>query len=190
MENFFNKNVNINDTKDLPLEYVFNLPTIAKIDGVILTDNKINQRTLMNLIQYYFIFNDYFIYKDNVYKKVKNYKLSYVFVDSIENHIYKNFTKNVVSYYINNFTNYFDGFDFSYLLDNYLLKNKNILLNINDVCSSNRLSLDPTLLEFNDGIYSVTHDRFFSNKNSKNIIDLANDNNILGTLKFYNKSYS
>jgi hypothetical protein len=168
---------------NIPENYIKNLSLIRTINGIRLTYNKIDQRTLINLLQYYLIFNEYYIYNDNIYVKIKESKISYKIVGGLKDVLYEKFYENVVKYYINNFENYFKGFDFSYLMDSYFIKSKNIIECIKDI-STQRIKPDFGLIEFTDGVYSIKYDRFFSNKINYNF------SSSIHTIKYYNKSYN
>lgn len=155
---------------------------INDLFGIKLTNNKIEQTTLISLLQYYLILNQYYVYNDTVYVKIKNSKISYKLVGNLTEILYNKFQENVVNYFFNNFTYYFKGFDFNYLLNNYFIKTKNIIESIRDI-STERIEPDFGLIEFSDGIYSIKYDRFFSNKVGYIF------NNKIATLKYYNKSY-
>lgn len=158
-------------------------PTQKDIFGVILKKNTIDLNTLINLIQYYLILNNLFLYKNNVYKKIKKSKISYRLIGSIEDELYNKFQENVVLFFITNYINYFKGFDFNFLINNFLLKSKLSIKEIYDI-STNRIKPDFNLCEFQDGIYSIRYDRFFPNTDG----NFFNHN--ISTLKYYNKSYS
>ena len=156
---------------------------LKTIFGIKITNNKIDQRTLINILQYYLILNEYFIYNENIYIKIKESKISYKLIGSLKNLLYDGFQENVVNYFIKNFEYYFKGFDFSFLMDNYFIKNKSIIESIKDI-STQRIEPDFGLIEFTDGIYSIKYDRFFPNKN-----DYSFSNKIC-TIKYYNKCYN
>jgi hypothetical protein len=150
--------------------------------GIKIVNNKIDYTTLISLLQYYLILNDYYIYNDNIYKKIKESKISYKCVGSLTDVLYNKFQENVVFYYITNFELYFKGFDFNYLLNNYFIKSKTIIESLKDI-SSQRIEPDFGLIEFTDGVYSIKYDRFFCNKNNYIF------NKQISTIKYYNKSY-
>jgi GTPase SAR1 family protein len=156
---------------------------LNKLKGIKIKDNIINQRVLINLLQYYLILNEYYIYNDNIYIKIKESKISYLLVGTIKYILYDKFQENVVKFYLLHLNNYFDGFDFSYLMDNYFIKTKNIIESIKDI-STQRIDPDFGLIEFTDGVYSIKYDRFFLNK------DNYNYSNKISTLKYYNKTYN
>lgn len=164
-------------------EFLSKNSIIKDIYGVKITYNKIDQRTLINLIQYYLILNEYYIYNDNIYEKIKESKISYRYLGKLVDILYEKFQENIIQYFIKNFDGYFKGFDFSYLMDVYFVKNKNIIESIKDI-SIQRIEPNFGLIEFNDGIYSIKYDRFFSNK------DFYIFPNNLSTIKYYNKSYN
>ncbi len=151
--------------------------------GIKIVNNKIDQSTLIHLLQYYLILNKYYIYNGNIYEKINESKISYKLVGTLIEILYDNFQENVVFYYITNFEMYFKGFDFNYLLINYFIKTKNIIESIKDI-STQKIEPDFGLIEFTDGIYSIKYDRFFPNENNYLF------NNKTSTIKYYNKSYS
>jgi hypothetical protein len=155
---------------------------INEFYGIKIMHNKIDQRTLINILQYYLILNEYYLYNDNVYERIKNTKISYKCLGSLVEVLYNKFQENVVFYYITNFELYFKGFDFSYLLDTYFIKTKIIIEVIKDI-STQRMEPNFGLIEFTDGIYSIKYDRFFSNKNNYIF------SNKISTIKYFNKSY-
>jgi hypothetical protein len=162
--------------------YFFNIK-LKNISGIKNKDNILNQRVLINLLQYYLILNEYYIYNDNIYEKIKESKISYKLVGTIKNILYDKFQENVVKFYLVHLIGYFEGFDFSYLMDNYFIKSKNIIESIKDI-STQRIIPDFGLIEFTDGVYSIKYDRFFHNG-----IDY-NFSNKISTIKYYNKSYN
>jgi len=165
------------------LDLGFDVNVVKDLNGIRLTNNKVDQRTLINLLQYYLILNQYYLYNDNIYVKIKGTKMSYRVIGSIKEVMYDNFQKNVVLYFVNNFSAYFKGFDFSYLMDSYFIKTKLIIESIKDI-STQRIEPDFGLIEFTDGVYSIKNNRFIPN--NKNYLFSHN----FSTLKFYNKSYS
>jgi len=162
--------------------YFFNI-NLNEFKGIKIKDNIINQRTLINILQYYLILNEYYIYNDNIYEKIKKSKISYRFIGTIKEVLYNKFQENVVKFYLLHLDSYFNGFDFSYLMDNYFIKTKTIIESIKDI-STQRIEPNFGLIEFNDGIYSIKYDRFFSNKFNYNF------SKKICTIKYYNKSYS
>ena len=164
-------------------DYIGKNEVIKNIQGIKLTNNKIDQRTLINILQYYLILNRYYIHNDNIYVKIKESKISYRCLGTIKEILYDNFQNNIVLYFIDNFSGYFKGFDFSYLMDNYFIKTKLIVESIKDI-STQRIEPNFGLIEFIDGIYSIKYNRFFSNK--ENYIF----SNKTSTIKYYNKLYN
>jgi hypothetical protein len=153
------------------------------IVGVRLTYNTINNRTLINLLQYYLILNNYFIYNNSIYKKIENTKISYAFVGTITEVLYDRFQENVSAYYLMNYPKYFNTFDFNYLITTYLVKGRAFVQAIKDI-STQKINPDFSLMEFNDGVYSLKYNRFFSNRLKHNF------NGNMATLKYYDKSYN
>tara|TARA_B110000977_G_scaffold171121_1_gene222350 strand:+ start:169 stop:714 length:546 start_codon:yes stop_codon:yes gene_type:complete len=158
------------------------LNIISNLNGVQLRDNRLNKKIILDLIEYYLILNNLYIYNDNVYKKIEGFNISYELVGSITNILYSKFKENILLFFVTNFKMYFSGFDFYYLLTNDLMKSKQIIKEIGEL-STNKIVLDFSLMEFTDGVYSITYDRFIPAKYIK-----ENTTN-KSTIKYYNKSY-
>jgi hypothetical protein len=155
---------------------------LKNFTGIKLTNNKIDQTTLISLLQYYLILNNYYIYNDNIYEKIKESKISYKCIGSLMEVLYDKFQDNVVFYYVANFELYFKGFDFNHLLNNYFIKSKGVIESLKDI-STQRIEPNFGLIEFTDGVYSIKYDRFFSNKTNYTF------SGKISTIKYYNKSY-
>jgi hypothetical protein len=151
--------------------------------GIKLMHNKLNREVLLNILQYYLVLNNYFIYKNDIYKKVDNYLISYQFIGGVKETLYDHFHKNVIKFFTLNYFHYFDGFNFEYLLTKYLLKHKNDIVNLVEI-STQRIDPDFSLIEFTDGIYSIKYDMFFPKSENKIF------NEKTSTVKYYNKSYN
>jgi hypothetical protein len=164
--------------------YTFAIKFKVKINGIKITYNKIDQRTLINILQYYLILNEYYLYDNIIYERIKDTEISYKEVGTIENVLYEKFQENVVKFFLINFNSYFNSFDFNYVLVNYFIKSKNIIENLIDI-TTNKIILDFSLMEFTDGIYSIKYNTFI-NKNQIKNIDIKNKY----TIKYYNKSFN
>lgn len=153
----------------------------SNIKGVILRENTLNENTLISIIQYYLILNNLFLYKGDIYKKIKDSRISYKLIGSVVDVLYTNFQENVMSFYSFNFKYYFKGFDFDFLIKSYLYKSKNPIKNTNDI-TTNRIELDFSICEFKDGVYSIKYNRFFPNSEGCVFTNVS-------TIKYYDKSY-
>jgi len=158
------------------------LNTISNLTGIQLRDNRYNKKIILDLVEYYLILNNLYIYNDNVYKKVEGFNISYELIGTITDILYNKFKENILLFFVTNFKMYFSGFDFHYLLANDLIKSKQIIKGIGEL-STNKIVLDFSLMEFTDGVYSITHDRFIPSKYIK-----ENTTN-KSTTKYYNKTY-
>ena len=176
-------NQNIKNLKERFQDYLTKINIINTFEGVKLINNKLNNLILIKLLKYYIVFNNYYIYNNNIYKKIENTTVSYSLVDSLRSHLYDNFLNNVKSYYLNNFNTYFNGFDFDTICDNYLIKTKTTIDSL-DVLLTNRINLDFSILEFNDGLYFIKYNKFLPLENV-NILMKKN----ISTLKYFNKKY-
>jgi hypothetical protein len=116
---------------------------IKNLNGIKIINNKIDQRTLINLLQYYIILNNYYVCGDNIYLKIENTKISYRCIGTINEVLYEKFQENVISYFINNFKNYFNGFDFNYLMVNYFIKSKSMIESLKYITTN---KIEPDLL--------------------------------------------
>jgi hypothetical protein len=152
------------------------------LTGVILTDNTINKGVLIDLIRYYLVLNDCYLYNNNIYKKIEGTKVSYKFVGSVAEILYNDFMQNVVNFFIINYNDYFIGFDFSKLVKDYLIVEEKVIKAIYKI-TTNRINPDFSLIEFNDGVYSIKYDRFFPNNKDYNF------SSKISTIKYYNESY-
>lgn len=156
---------------------------IPDLEGIKLTYNVLNQRTIVNILQYYLILNEYYIYNDSIYKKINNTKISYKLVGTLTEILYNNFQENVISFFIINYYYNFNNFDFNYLITTFFIKSKSVIESLKDLIT-NKITLDFSILEFNDGIYYIKYNRFVPIEDAKNL------NITQATIKYYNKSYN
>lgn len=157
---------------------------LGELLGVTLRDNLINQGVLINLLQYYLILKNYFIFNESIYKKIDGSVLSYEYINTLEDELYNGFQENIIMFYTVNFEYYFKGFDFNYLLRVFFIKSKNIINSIKDI-TTNKIHPDFSIIEFKDGLYFILYDRFISKKLFKRPIKN------ISTLKYYgDKNYN
>ena len=157
---------------------------LTDVAGISITSNQLNNvYTLIDMATYYLILSNHYIYNDNIYKKIEGAKISYKYVGSIKEVLYDNFMENVTKFYMLNFEYYFINLDVYYIFKNQLIKMEPLIAKIKHL-TTNKINPDFSLIEFNDGVYSIKYDRFFSNNNSDyTFIDSVS------TIKYYNKSY-
>ena len=153
------------------------------ISGIRIMHNKLNREVLLDILQYYLVLNNYFIYNNDIYQKVEGYSISYKLVGDVKTTLYDYFQKNIIKFFTLNYFYYFDGFDFQYLLKKYFLKHKNDIIKLGEI-STQKIEPDFSLMEFTDGVYSIKYDRFFPK--SDGVIFSEN----ISTIKYYNKSYA
>ena len=151
--------------------------------GIKITFNKIDQRTLINILQYFLILNNYYLYNNYIYEKIENTYISYIEIGTIDKFLYEKFQENVIKFYITYFNAYFDGFDFNYLLTNYFIKSKNLIIESLKDITTNKIELDFSLMEFTDGVYSIKDNKFLPKDSIKKIYTHKS------TIKYYNKTY-
>ena len=177
---------NINESIDFTilenpyfLEYDINLMLFK---GCILKKNSIQENLFIDLILYYLILNEYYVYKDSIYKKVQNYKISYIIIGSIKEILFENFQTNVLSYVEKRYPCHTIGVNFWYLIKNFKLKSEQNILKITTLLlPENKIELDFSLMEFSDGIYDMKTNKFIKN----NYNTFSNKK----TTKFYNQTY-
>jgi hypothetical protein len=150
--------------------------------GIKLIHNKLSREVLLDILQYYLVLNNYFIYKDDIYEKVEGYSISYKLIGGVKKTLYDYFHKNVINFFVLNYSHYFEGFDFQYLLKKYFLKHKTDILKLGEI-STQRINPDFSLMEFTDGIYSIKYDRFFPKSDHKPFSEN------ISTVKYYNKTF-
>ena len=173
------------DYVNLKVEFIFYElinNSLNNISGIKIIHNKLNREVLLDILQYYLVLNDYFIYNNEIYQKVEGYNISYKLVGDVKSTLYDYFQKNVIKFFTLNYFYYFDGFDFQYLLKKYFLKHKNDIIKLGEI-STQRIEPDFSLMEFTDGVYSIKYDRFFPKKGGK----MFSGN--ISTTKYYNGSY-
>lgn len=168
----------------LLLNYIKTLNSVDVVLGVKLINNKIDQRVLINLLQYYLILNGYYLCGDNIYKKINESFISYTLIGNIESVLYDSFQENVVRFFITNFEYYFKGFDFNYLIVNYLIKSKTVIDSLKNIIT-NKIDPDFSLMEFTDGIYSIKYNNFITKKQLQENVKYLKKT----TLKYYNKTF-
>lgn len=150
--------------------------------GVRLRNNRVDQTTLINLLQYFLVLKNFYIHGGNIYEKITDTLISYRLVGTIKDILYYGFQENVVNYFSVKFYNYFYCFDFNYLLTLYLINSIKIIESIGDI-STNKIYLDPHIMEFTDGVYLVEYSIFIP---SGNVGTLNNKT----TTRYYDKPYS
>ena len=155
------------------------------VSGCILSKNQIYPELILDLVVYYLIFKNYYIAGDFIYQKKEKFFISYNLIGSIKEILFDNFELNIISFFVSNYPCHFIGFDSWFLLKLYKNNMENVILKIKNL-STNKITLDYTLMEFTDGIYNIRLNKFYSPdkiKNNSLWVDKA-------TVKCYNKSYS
>jgi len=151
----------------------------VELYGVMLNHNKLEEDTILYLCRYYLILNDIYLENDNIYKKIKGLLISYEYVGTVKEVLYDNFVRNVVLFYMKEFEYYFKGFNFDYLTNKFLIKNKYPIKSLG-LLTNNKIKLNFGLIEFKDGVYSIKYNRFFP----KNGLD-RNFSSRIATVKYY-----
>lgn len=179
------KNYNYND-------YINN-PTIKlnyNLIGCKINNNKLLQETFIDLISYYLYLNNIYIYKNNIYKKINDSLISYELIGKIKEELYNNFEDKIILFFLNNYPCHFKSFDFYFLIKNFKQKFEFILEKIEDIIT-NKINPDFSLMEFIDGIYDLSNNKFIKKNNFK---ELSNYNGLeiekVTTIKYYNQYYN
>ena len=154
---------------------------VKKIKSIAIYKNEISENLFIDLILNYLILCDLYIYKENVYRKIKSSLISYEMVGTIKDVLFDNFENNVILYFKLNFHCQFEGFDFYYLIKTYKNQMENNIIKIKNI-SSNKINLNFSYMEFTDGVYFIGKNKFIPR-------DKFNNKNIQ-TIKYYKKSYN
>lgn len=158
----------------------------SNILGCRIVNNKISQETFIDLILYYIILNDLYIYKNNIYEKIENSLISYRLKGTIIEELYNKFEDNIIPFFLKNYECHFKNFNFYFLIKFFKIKIENTIEKIKEL-TKNKINPNFNLMEFKDGIYDISNNRFIK-KNNIN----TNNNKFynLSTLKYYNQYYS
>ena len=154
---------------------------IYNLHGIKIIDNTINDALIIDLILNYIQLNNFYIFKNNIYKKVRGYKISYELVGDIKEILFNNFNETVIKFLTENFIAQFRGFDVYYLKKVHFKNLDKLLIR---VLSTNTHRIEPSfdVMEFRDGIYSIKYNTFIK---SCDLLDTD-----ISTLKYYDKSYN
>lgn len=156
-------------------------PMLNDFNGCKIVNNRMQKEIILDLIFYYIMFNKFYIYRDFIFKKIDDKLISYKKIGDIKHILYENFQKNIVSFFIEKFPYHFKNFDFYDLIKRYLKTNEKIIEDIKDLVT-NRIDPDFSLLEFNDGIYSIKYNKFIPKKALLPELNLS-------TIKYYNRTF-
>lgn len=155
---------------------------IDNLNGLRKIDKEKNKNIILNLWNYYLLINKLYIYNDNIYLKLNNYKIAFEKKENI-NILYKEFKEKIIPFFINNFPIQFKNYDFYEILSKYIINYQNLLETLK-LITSNKFKPDYNLLEFTDGIYNMKTNKFLPKKE----ITISNLNKI-STIKFYSITY-
>ena len=162
------------------IEHYIKKENIYNLTGIKIVKNELSDSIIIDLILNFLTLNNFYIHKNNIYKKLKNYKISYEKIDSIENMLYVKFKENIINFFNVNFIAQFENFNSYFLIKENFKNVEKILKRIEDI---NTLKIEPKtdVMEFRDGIYFIKYNTFLQKR-------LINDLKI-STLKFYDKNY-
>ena len=162
--------------------FLYDEKELNEFDGCKILKNSIEKETVIDLILYYIQFNQLYIYKNNVYKKIKDSFISYHKVGSVRDELYINLQQKIIPFFIKKFPLHFKNFDFYMLVKKFLKCNEKIVEEIYDL-TTNRIEPDFSLLEFKDGVYSIKYNKFIPKKM------IEPEYLKLSTIKYYDKTY-
>lgn len=168
----FINNLKINQIKE---KKYANLNSFSKIN------NNYDEYTLINLINFYFSYKNIFLCDKILYKKISNKLISYEkFME------FNEIPKMIKFFYLEllmNFSIQLENLDMYALQVQFVPKIEQILKKTEETIT-NVIKLNFDLIEFNDGIYILSKNKFIKRKILENY-DLRN----LTTKKYYNKTY-
>ena len=134
-------------------------------------------------INTYLNVNDMFFYKGNLYIKNQNTKYTYIYLGDYF-YLIRNANK-IISNLIENFPQTLGITDtFGDLFDNLKYVESIIKNNVDDSLVSKKINFN--VIEFNDGIYIMEYDKFFS---TKEVNTLLKNNNQIRCTRYYNQNY-
>lgn len=162
------------------IEYYRRKDDIYNMLGIKIVNNEINESLIIDLMLNYLLLNKLYIYKNDVYKKLKRFEISYEKIDTIEKILYYNFKENVINFFNINFKAQFESFNIYSLMKENFRNIDKILERVKNITS---LKINPEIdtMEFRDGIYLIKYNKFIPKKSLNNIE--------LSTLKYYDKNY-
>ncbi len=146
-----------------------------------IVDYKYSVNTILNFWNYFLIFNNLYIYKSNIYKKVEGSIMSYYYIGNI-NYLIDNFDE-IFLFFHDKFNTHFRGFDL-YNLKLKFIEQAIQNLKLVDQIMTNKIIIDFNYMEFTDGVYIVNLNRFFKREKIEKMIK-----NNIATIKYYNKTY-
>ena len=144
-------------------------------------NNIYDEFTLINLINFYFYFKKCYISNDIIYKKIYNANISYRKYDSLKN--LPNLIVDIYQELLTIFHIQLKNLDIYMLKIKYFFRMEQLIEKTSQIII-NKIELKFDIIEFKDGIYFLSKNKFIPNK----IVIRYNFNNI-GTIKFYNKTY-
>lgn len=156
-----------------------------KVAGCILNKNQMSKRLILDMISYYLLLNNLYVYNNNIYIKIENSIISYKLLGSIEEILYNGFQNVIIPFFLEKYPCHFIGFDFCSLLLEFKQDSKKSIMDIISLVT-NKIQFDFTIMEFEDGIYDIKKDHFYPKEK------LINQNLFYkkATIKYYNKYYS
>lgn len=161
---------------------------IEKYNSVVGFKTKITKEesddVLLHLWMYYLQLNDFYIYKNYIYKKIERSLISYSMVCEVDD-LYKNISE-VLHFFINEFPFHFKNYNlYEKCVKNYLKSISQLETLV--ALTPNKIRPVFDLLEFTDGIYSIRLNKFIPAKYL-----LSKDSEFdkkFSTLKYYNFTY-
>lgn len=142
---------------------------------------KYDEYTLINLINFYFEYKQMVLFNNIIYKKLPNKIISYEKFVEIEK--IPELLKNIFGELLFVFESQLKNIDFYTLQVEYVPKIEQLIRKTKEIII-NKITLNFDIIEFTDGIYFLSKDKFipkhiFENDELKGV----------GTIKYYNKTY-
>lgn len=176
--NLYNDDLSIYNLNIIFIFSNLNFPETGSCSKI---NSEYDEYTIINIINFFFSYKYIYIYKDILYEKIENTILSYKKLFLITD---------LTNYLINIFEELLFVFEIQMKnIDLYMLKIKYFykieqLIERTNQFIINKIIIKFDLIEFKDGVYSLSKDKFLK----KDLLINYNIKNV-GTLKYYNKTY-
>lgn len=144
-------------------------------------NNEYDEYTIINMLNFFFLYKNLHFCKDTIVKKIQNTIMSY------ENYIkIENLTEGLIKIFnelLNEFPLQLNNIDIYSLKIKYFPKVEQMLKSTTQILI-NKIELKFNIVEFTDGIYIINKNKFISKKELENK-EFKN----IGTIKYYKKTF-
>lgn len=181
----FSKMNDICDFNDQKIDFCYYLE--IKTNNFVITKqtNNFNEYTLINLINFYLFYKNYYWNNNMVYELIKDSVCSYKKIMTI-----KELVDNIDLIYVElseQFSIQLKNLDWYSLKLKFLKNIEYYIINPNNIFI-NQIILSFDFLEFKDGLYLIKYNKFLNKKQIKTYYKQICENK-LGTTKYYNLTY-